>query len=142
MKVKELMTKKVKTVTPEDSVEKVFLFFNFERIRHLPVVEKKKIVGMVSDRDLKKVMGSLKIRKEISKKGELYVTIKKRKVKTIMKRGVLTIPLNAEASQAAAIMVKKRIGALPVVKGGELMGIITSTDILKAYIKLSNQSNS
>jgi acetoin utilization protein AcuB len=63
MKVKELMQTKVKTVSPEDKVDKVFLLFNFERIRHLPVVEKKKVVGIVSDRDLKKMMGSLKTRK-------------------------------------------------------------------------------
>ena len=112
IKVKELMTQKVKTVTPEDSVEKVFLFFNFQRIRHLPVIEKKKIMGMFSDRDLKKVMGSLKIKKEISEKGQLYVAIKQRKVKSIMKRGVLTTPLNAEVFQAAAIVVKRRKGKM------------------------------
>ncbi|HEX9756954.1 MAG TPA: CBS domain-containing protein [Nitrospiria bacterium] len=137
MKVKELMQTKVKTVSPEDKVDKVFLLFNFERIRHLPVVEKKKVVGIVSDRDLKKMMGSLKTRKVFTQKGETYVTLKSRKVKTFMSRGVVTISPNAEAVEAAALMAKRKIGGLPVVKGGVLVGIITATDILRAYVKLA-----
>ncbi len=138
MKVKELMKKKVKTVSPQDTVNKVFLLLNFEQIRHLPVVEKTKVVGIVSDRDLKKVLGALRTKKVYQNKGETHVVIKSRKVKTIMRRGVVTISPNANSTEAAALMAKKKIGALPVVKKGNLVGIITATDILKAYVKLAN----
>ena len=60
MKVKELMSKKLFTVGPEDMLDKVFILFNFEAIRHLPVIEKGKVVGVLSDRDLKKIMGARK----------------------------------------------------------------------------------
>jgi acetoin utilization protein AcuB len=54
-----------------------------------------------------------------------------------MSRGVVTISPNAEAVEAAALMAKRKIGGLPVVKGGVLVGIITATDILRAYVKLA-----
>ena len=57
MRVKELMTTKIYTVGPNDLLDKVFLLFNFESIRHVPVVEKGKLVGIISDRDLKKILG-------------------------------------------------------------------------------------
>ncbi len=56
-----------------------------------------------------------------------------------MRRGVVTIGPKDKASDAAAIMVKRKIGALPVIdKNGKLAGIITATDILKAFVKLVN----
>ena len=50
MKVKDLMSTKLFTVGPEDMLDKVFFLFNFEAIRHLPVLEKGKVVGVLSDR--------------------------------------------------------------------------------------------
>ena len=55
MKVKDLMSTKLFTVGPEDMLDKVFFLFNFESIRHVPVLEKGKVVGIISDRDLKKI---------------------------------------------------------------------------------------
>ena len=60
---------------------------------------------------------------------------------TIMNRGLTTIGPDEQSSDAAAIMAKKKIGCLPVVKKGKLVGILTSTDILRAYVKLSNEVN-
>ena len=61
MKVSELMTKKVVTVTPEDMLDKVFVHFYFGGIRHIPVVtDKGSLVGIISDRDTKKVLGDRK----------------------------------------------------------------------------------
>jgi acetoin utilization protein AcuB len=137
MKVRDLMTKKIITIAPEDKIDRVFFLLNFEKIRHLPVVDRGKVVGMVSDRDMKKTMGSLKKHLPVSKGGEITVVIKSRQVRTIMKRGVLTTSPNAEASEAASIMAKRKIGALPVVQNNQLVGIITTTDILRGYVKLS-----
>lgn len=52
MKVKELMSKKLFTVGPEDMLDKVFFLFNFEAIRHLPVVDKGKLMGMLNSTDI------------------------------------------------------------------------------------------
>jgi acetoin utilization protein AcuB len=138
MKVKDLMSTKLFTVGPEDMLDKVFFLFNFEAIRHLPVIEKGKVVGVLSDRDLKKIMGAR--RKIITDKVDgTQFTIHARRVATIMDRGVTTIGPDEQAADAAAIMAKKKIGCLPVVKKEKLVGIITSTDILRAYVKLAHE---
>jgi len=138
MKVKDLMSKKLFTVGPEDMLDKVFFLFNFEAIRHLPVVEKGKVVGILSDRDLKKIMGARK--KIVTDKvdGTQFI-VHARRVATIMSRGITTIGPDEKAADAAAIMAKKKIGCLPVVKKDKLVGMITSTDILRAYVKLAHE---
>ena len=138
MKVKDLMSKRVFTVGPEDMLDKVFFLFNFEAIRHLPVVEKGKLVGVLSDRDLKKIMGPRKKLVTDKDKGTQF-TVYARRVRTIMHRGVMTIGPDEQAADAAAIMAKRKIGCLPVVKKDKLVGIITATDILRAYVKLSHE---
>jgi acetoin utilization protein AcuB len=142
MKVKELMTVKVRTVSPEDKIDKVFFYMNFEQIRHIPVVEKGKVVGILSDRDLKKVFGSLKMNEinSLNDNQHIVYAVKSRVVRTIMRRGVITIHPHAEAYEAAAVMAKRKIGALPVVKNEKLVGIISATDILRAFVKLSLNS--
>lgn len=137
MKVKELMTKKVIKLTPDDKVDRLFFLFNFENIRHVPVVSANgKLLGIVSDRDLKKVLGTP--RRQMERPDGTKFTLSTRKIKTIMRRQPYTIDPEANAADAAALMAKRKIGALPVVNKDKLVGIITSTDILKAFIKLSN----
>ena len=138
MKVKDLMSTKLFTVGPEDMLDKVFFLFNFETIRHLPVVDKGKVIGVLSDRDLKKILGP---RKKIvtDKVDGTQFTVHARRVRTIMNRGLTTIGPDEQAADAAAIMAKRKIGCLPVVKKGKLVGMITSTDILRAYVKLSHE---
>ncbi len=138
MKVKDLMSTKLFTVGPEDMLDKVFFLFNFEAIRHLPVLEKGKVVGVISDRDLKKILGP---RKKIvtDKIDGTQFTVHARRVRTIMSRGLTTIGPDEQAADAAAIMAKRKIGCLPVVKKDKLIGIITSTDILRAYVKLAKE---
>ena len=138
MKVKDLMSTKLFTVGPDDMLDRVFFLFNFEAIRHLPVVEKGKVVGILSDRDLKKIMGA---RKKIvtDKVDGTQFTVHARRVATIMNRGITTIGPDEKAADAAAIMAKKKIGCLPVVKKDKLVGMITSTDILRAYVKLAHE---
>ena len=136
MKVKELMTKKVIKLTPDDKVDRLFFLFNFENIRHVPVVsDKGQLLGIISDRDLKKVLGTPK--RQMERPDGTKFTLSTRKVRTVMRRQPFTIEPEANAADAAAIMAKRKIRALPVVSKGKLVGIITSTDILKAFVKLS-----
>ncbi len=136
MKVKELMSTKLTTVTPNDKLDRVFFLYHFENIRHLPVMEKDKLVGILSDRDLKKILGPKKT--IVENPDGTTVQISTRKVKNIMQRGVITIEPEQRAADAAAIMAKRKIGALPVVHKEKLVGIITATDILKAFVKMQN----
>jgi acetoin utilization protein AcuB len=136
MKVKELMSKKLITVGPNDKLDRVFFLFAMENIRHLPVIEKKKLVGILSDRDLKKTLGPKK--DFIERRDGTTIQLSTRKVKNIMQRGFITIEPENRAADAAAIMVKRKIGALPVTHKDKLVGIITATDILQAFVEMSN----
>ena len=137
MRVEELMTSKVFTVEPHDMIDRVFFLIHYEKVRHLPVIEKGKVIGIVSDRDLYKTLGPKSNSNSIevaSNETELHVIPKR--VQNIMRRGVLTISPDSYASEAAAMMVENKIGALPVVKDDKLVGILSSTDILKVFSKI------
>ena len=137
MKVSELMTKKLVTVTQDDMLDKVFSHFYFGGIRHIPVVtDKGALIGIISDRDAKKMLGP-KQTSYVQKDGTT-LTVSARKARTIMRRKPITIGPDEKAADAAVIMVKNNISALPVVRNKKLVGIITATDILKAFIKLTN----
>ncbi len=138
MKVMDLMQKKVFTVTANDKVDRVFFLIHYEDIRHLPVVEGDKVVGIVSDRDLYKALGPKKhTRAIVGQKDDVILSVSSKKVCHIMRRGVITIDPEASIKKAAIILAKKKIGALPVVKENKLVGIITATDLLLAFSKLT-----
>lgn len=136
MKIKELMTKKLYTIGPNDLLDKAFFLLSYEGIRHLPVVDKGRLIGVVSDRDLKKILGPK--RSIVQSQSGTQYTVNTRKVRTVMRRGVLTIGPEEKTTDAAAIMAKRKVGCLPVVlKKDRLIGIVTATDILRAYVHLS-----
>ena len=138
MLVKDLMQTEVFTVGPQDSVDRVFFLIHYEKIRHLPVIERNKVIGIVSDRDLYKALGPRSRSKRVTAgPGDTQLYVIPKKVRHIMRRGVLTIGPDDYASRAAAVMAKRRIGALPVVRNDKLVGIITATDLLKMFAKLT-----
>lgn len=137
MRVAELMTTKVFTVEPHDLIDRVFFLIHYEKIRHLPVVERRKLVGIVSDRDLYKALGPKSNSKVVeANQDNTQLHIVSQKVMHIMHRGVYTVTPNTSASEAAAMMATHRIGALPVTENDKLVGIVSTTDILKVFAKL------
>lgn len=138
MKVKELMSTTIYTISPEDTLDRVVVMFHFNAIRHLPVVEKGKVIGVISDRDVKKILGPKKTTRR-NEEGRETIDIPSRRVRNVMQRKLTTIGPEAKASDAAGIMAKRKIGCLPVVKKDRLIGIITSTDILRAFVKLAEK---
>ena len=138
MRVEDLMTSKVFTVEQNDLIDRVFFLIHYEKVRHLPVVEKGKVIGIVSDRDMYKAMGpksnSSAIEASSHSDGSTELHVIPKKVQNIMRRGVLTVHPETYASEAAAIMADNKLGALPVVnKDNKLVGIISSTDILRVF---------
>ncbi|MDO9106331.1 MAG: CBS domain-containing protein [Methylovulum sp.] len=144
MRVKELMTCKVFTVEEHDLIDRVFFLIHYEKIRHIPVVEKGKVIGIVSDRDLYKALGPKNNSNAIetpSTKGAAALHVIPQKVQHIMHRQVLTVNPDSYASEAAAIMANNKVGALPVVdKDNKLVGILSSTDILRVFSKIEKAS--
>ncbi len=140
MKVRDLMQPEVFTVKPNDMVDRAFFLIHYEKIRHLPVVDGNKVVGIVSDRDLYKAMGPRTRSRAVSAEpGTTTLHVIPRRVRHIMRRGVLTVSPGTDAGKAAALMARRKIGGLPVVDGNRLVGIITATDILRAFARLSDE---
>jgi acetoin utilization protein AcuB len=136
-------TSKVFTVDPHDMIDRVFFLIHYEKVRHLPVVEKGKVIGMVSDRDMYKALGpkSNSNAIEANKTGsELHVVPKK--VQNIMRRGVISVSSDTLASDAASLMADNKIGALPVIDKDKLVGILSATDILRVFSKLEHARES
>lgn len=119
-------------VDENDSMKKAMDILKEREIRHLPVLKGgDKLVGILTERDIKQASPSPATALEIR---EIYYLLDKVKVKQIMTRRVFTISSDASIEEAAQIMREKKIGCLPVVDGGKLVGILTETDILDAFL--------
>jgi len=147
LKVRDIMTRQVITLSPEESIEDAARKLRENRISGAPVVEGGRVVGVVSEADLMKLFESemsinlvlpspleiieLPIRMHRQLK-EAAKRIAARRVEDIMTRGVITIDEEAGIEEAARIMAKHGINRLPVIRQGRLVGIVTRADIIKA----------
>ena len=120
-------------VDENDSMKKAMDLLRERDIRHLPVLKDgEKLVGILTERDIKQASPSPATALEIR---EIYYLLDKVKVKQIMTRRPYTISSTAPIEEAALIMREKKIGCLPVVDAGRVVGILTETDILDAFIE-------
>jgi len=130
MRVRELMTAEPITVAPETSVVDARHLMATRRIRHLLVMDGARLVGIVTDRDIRLNLPSPATSLSV---WELNYLLARLAVKEVMSRTVVTIGPDREAAAAARIMVEHKIGALPVLDGERLVGIVTETDFLRAF---------
>ena len=134
MYVKNKMTVNPKTVTPEQTISEVLDLMHEFKIHRIPVVEKGKLVGLVTQGVVKENSPSHLTTLSIH---EMNYLLSKTKVKDIMIKKVITVGPEALVEAAADIMEKKDIGCLPVVGDSNvLLGILTTSDILKAFVEL------
>lgn len=133
MQVEQWMNRDVVTVGPDDSFRTAMHLIRQKGIRHLPVVEGKRLVGIVTDRDLRQASPSGATGLGIH---ELHYILEKLTVREIMAKQVVTIRPDQTVEEAALLLLAHRIGGLPVVQDGELAGIITETDLLQALLQL------
>lgn len=137
MTVAELMTTKLFTVGPDDSVEGAVRMLQQRGARHLLVLDGHDLVGILSDRDLKRALDPQKSkRKKLLNLGGLFFLLEPILVREIMTKNPVTVAPTASAQDAAKLMVSNRFGALPVVKAGKLVGIVTETDLLRHFASL------
>lgn len=133
MQVEKRMKAAPITVTPEDSFRHAMTLIRQKGIRHLPVVEEGRLVGIVTDRDLRQASPSPATSLEIH---ELHYLLEKVKVREIMTAKVYTVAPETPIEEAARVMLQHKIGGLPVLRAGSLVGIITETDILRAFVEV------
>jgi CBS domain-containing protein len=133
MKVRELMTNRLITVRPEVPVLEARQLMVQERIRHLLVTsDKGQLLGIVTDRDIRLNMPSKATSLSV---WELNHLLSRLTVGSVMTSSVMTIAPEREAAAAAQLMLDHKIGALPVIDEGRLVGIVTETDMLRAFVR-------
>jgi acetoin utilization protein AcuB len=132
MLVRDVMQSKLVTVNPRTTLPQAMRLAAERRIRHLPVVEDGELLGIVSDRDLKQAMASPATSLDVH---ELNYLLSRLTVAEIMSKVVITITPLAPVEEAARLMLQEKISALPVVDGGQLVGIVTETDVLDLLVR-------
>lgn len=133
MFVGERMSRPVISVTPDTPINDVLAMFRKEHIRRAPVIKDGKLVGIVSERDLLNASPSPVTTLSI---WEMNYLISKVLVKDVMSKKVITVEQDTPIEEAARIMADKKIGGVPVVSGGSVVGIITETDLFKILLEL------
>jgi acetoin utilization protein AcuB len=122
-------------VDADDSMLDATKILKEHNIRHLPVLEKGKLVGVITDRDLKRASPSDATTLEAHELLYLIATIK---VREIMTKNPITVPYNYTIEEAAEILLQAKISGMPVVdKDGDVIGTITQTDLFKVLISLT-----
>ncbi len=124
MLVSKRMKKTVVTVGPEDHLATVQKKMREGGFRRTPVVENGRLVGIVTDRDIRQHFGFLE----------------KTKVNVAMSEKLVTVAPQTTLEEAALLLLKHKIGGLPVVEDGQLVGIITTSDILQAFLDVMGAS--
>lgn len=135
MYVRTRMTENPITITRQTTVAEALELMRKSAVRRLPVLEKGQLVGIVTDRDLSEVSPSPATSLSVF---EINYLLAKMKVGDCLpkRQEVITIHPDAYLEEAALLMREHKIGALPVVEDGKLIGIITETNIFDAFIDL------
>lgn len=135
MLVKNWMSKQVVTIDVEESMSRALSLLKEHKVRMLPVVKKGKLVGVISDTDLKRASASDATSLDVH---EMLYLLSKIKIKDIMTKDPVTVPPDYTVEETAEVLLKHKISGAPVVdKGGEIVGVITRDDLFKVLIALS-----
>jgi len=134
MLVHERMTGHPLTIGPDTPVSNALDFMRQNQVRRLPVLDERgRLIGIVAEKDLLYASPSPVTSLSIY---EIHYLLSKLKVRDVMTREIITICEDCPLEEAARIMVDHRIGGLPVVRDGVLVGIITETDLFKVFLEM------
>jgi CBS domain-containing protein len=127
--VRDLMTREVATLRPEDKLQVANDVMRLGRIRHMPVVDQDgKLVGIVSQRDLFHSALLKVLSGNASASNTVFEAVV---VEETMQRGVVTVGPDLPLRDAARLMIERRIGCLVVVENGAIAGILTESDFVR-----------
>lgn len=133
MLVKDRMTLDPVTITPVTSFPEAFRIMRENRIRHLPVMDGKKLVGVVARTDLLHASPSVATTLSVFEINYLLANLH---VKEVMSSPAITVLEDAPLEEVARLMVDKKIGCLPVMRDGTMVGLITETDIFRTFVEV------
>jgi acetoin utilization protein AcuB len=134
MLVRDRMSHPVITVTPQTTLGEALRLMNTEHIRRLPVVDKNgNLIGIVSERQLLKAAPTDATLLDV---WEVKAVLHRVTIERIMTRDVITIEPETPIEEAARIMADSKISGIPVVEAGQVVGVITETDLFKAFLEV------
>ena len=129
--VAEIMTSHPVTVEPDNSVAMAIRLMRRGELRRLPVVEDGKLIGMLTSGDVRRITGLTSVMHDQSQDNFLWYHIP---IANIMTRNPISLSPDTPISEAARLLVEHKIGGIPVLTDGKLVGIITTTDLLRYVI--------
>ena len=134
MKVRELMSTELVTLTEDETLAHAQRCMERGRIRHLPVVRERSLVGLVTHRDLLAASFSIFAEDEADEQRRVFLTVP---VSEVMHRDLLTVGPETPVAEAARILLRSKYGCLPVVdEAGRLVGLVTEADFLRLTVRL------
>ena len=131
--VEQWMTREVITVPPHEKITDAFELMQSQGIRHLPVIEDGELKGLVTDRDIRLALIPSPL---ATTEERVYHLGALERVDEIMTTDLITVTPSTMIEEAAKLMAKYKIGAVPVVAQGQLVGILSETDILCVFIEM------
>ncbi|MBX3049217.1 MAG: CBS domain-containing protein [Anaerolineales bacterium] len=135
-KVMDWMSRTVLTINADQTLPEAHALMKEYNVRRLPVLEQGRLVGIVTLGDLREASPSDATSLSIF---ELNYLLARLTMQDIMTRDPLTVAPNTRLAEAAKLMLHHKVGGLPVMEGGSLVGIITETDIFRAYVHLAEE---
>jgi acetoin utilization protein AcuB len=139
MLIKEIMTSPVITIEPDLPIQDALELMKKENIRRTPVLKKGKLVGIVSDYDLLNASPSQATSLSVF---ELNYLISKSTASEVMTQEVIVVSEDTPIEEAARIRADSKVGGLPVVKNGDVVGIVTETDLFRVLLELMGSRES
>ncbi len=134
MLVRERMTRKPIIVHPEAQITEALEIIRVNNVRRLPVIDRQgRLVGIVSEKDLLYASPSPATSLSIY---ELHYLLSKITVQDVMTKNVISITPDTPLEEAARVMADNKIGSLPVLEDGKLVGIVTETDLFTVFLEL------
>jgi acetoin utilization protein AcuB len=134
MKVGDIMTSEILTLKAEDPVRTASELAETKGLRRFPVVDSRgALVGILTDRDLKNATASSIV---LTQKKSHDFLLDSTKIETIMTAEPKTVTPDTSVEDAARMILDMKVGGLPVVDGGKLVGIVTETDLINALLDL------
>jgi len=133
MRVKDLMEHDVLTLDASDSLDLASDLMNLGRIRHMPIVSGGRLVGILSQRDLFRAAMSSALHFRPSAEREWLGKIS---IREVMTRHVFSVAPDTPLRDAVAVMINKRIGCVPVVAGGAIVGLLSESDCMRHLERL------
>lgn len=130
--VSDIMSKNIIALTRNDDLERAEKLFKRHKIKHIPVVSKQVIIGMLSYTDLMRISYAEDSNDESHPINTVVFNMFS--IDQVMEKNVVTVNTNTSIKEATEILAKREFHALPVLEQGKLVGIVSTTDLLNYYL--------